>query len=229
MGTDNLFHKRRERRARELMRIQKIRAAHDVILILCEGTKTEPNYFKGLRSHLRLNKESIVIPERFKGNDPLSLVYTAEEEFIKELKGDPEKQGYDHVFVVFDKDSHTTYNDALQKIHGLSKRYKDKFKAIVSIPCFEFWLFLHFEDATRPYAASGNDSICDNVMRDLKVHVPDYDKGSRTVFEMTYPAVEQAVSRAQLLERRHEGVGTDNPSTKIHHLVLYLQNFKAKT
>lgn len=226
MGTDNLFHKRRERRARELMRIQKIRASYDFILILCEGKKTEPNYFKSLRSHLHLNKELIVIHEGFRGNDPLSLVNSAEEEFDKELKRDPEKRGYDNVFVVFDRDTHTTYTGALQKITGLSKKHKEKFKAIVSIPCFELWLLQHFEDVTRPYAASSSNSICDNVIHDLKVHIPDYEKGSRTAFELTHPMLDVAISRAQSLERRHEGVGTGNPSTKVHQLVKYLQGIK---
>ena len=45
MGTDNLFHKNRERRAKELKRLQEIRSVNDTVLILCEGTKTEPNYF----------------------------------------------------------------------------------------------------------------------------------------------------------------------------------------
>lgn len=223
MGTDNFFHKKRERRESEYRRMQKIRAAHEVVLILCEGTKTEPNYFNALRSHLRLNKELIVIHEDFKGNDPLSLVNAAEEEFLKELKRDPEKNGYDHVFVVFDKDTHATYNDAMQKIKALARKHKEKFKAIVSIPCFEFWLLLHFEDATRPYAASGNNSICDNVICDLKAYIPDYEKGSRGIFETTYSAVETAITRAQLLEKRHEGTGSENPSTKVHQLVEYLR------
>ncbi len=127
------------------------------------------------------------------------------------------------MFVVFDKDTHVSYNDATQKTKALSRKHKEKFRAIVSIPCFEFWLLLHFEDATRPYAASGSNSICDNVLCDLKVHIPAYGKGNRGVFEITYSTVETAIARAQLLEKRHEGAGSDNPSTKVHQLVEYLR------
>ncbi|HWR57766.1 MAG TPA: RloB family protein [Thermodesulfovibrionales bacterium] len=226
MGTDDLFHKKRIRREREFERLRKIRASHDVVLIICEGEKTEPNYFKGLRAALRLNKENIVIHDRRCGSDPLSLVNSAEEEYLRELKRDPEKQGYDHIFVVFDKDTHTTYNDALQKMGSLSKKHKGKFKAIVSVPCFEFWLLLHYEYTSRPYGASGGNSACDNVIRDLEAHISGYEKGNENVFETTYPRVDDAIKHAERLEKRQEEAGTDNPSTKVHRLVAYLQNLK---
>ncbi len=49
MGTDNLFHKRKERKAEGLRRRQASKAPYDVILIVCEGGKTEPNYFTELK------------------------------------------------------------------------------------------------------------------------------------------------------------------------------------
>ncbi len=226
MGTDDLFHKKRIRREKELDRKRKFRSSHDLSLIICEGTKTEPNYFKGVRTGLRLNRESIVIHEKCRGNDPLNLVKSAEEEFIKERKRDPEKQGYDHVFVVFDKDIHKSFNDALQKIQALNKKYNDKFKAIISVPCFEFWFLLHFEDTAKPYVAVGSNSAGDQVIHDLKKYIPDYEKGQVDVFGKTYPFVEEAIRRAFRLEKRQEENGTDNPSTKVHYLVEYLRNLK---
>lgn len=43
MGTDNLFHKRKERKAESLRRRRTMKAPYDVVLIVCEGEKTEPN------------------------------------------------------------------------------------------------------------------------------------------------------------------------------------------
>lgn len=222
MGTDDLFHKKRIRLERELKRRKNFRSAYEVVLIICEGAKTEPNYFKALRTHLRLNRENIVIHEGHKGNDPLSLVNAAEEEFVRARRRDPEKQGYDHVFVVFDRDTHTTYNDALQKINGLNEKYKGKFKAIVSIPCFEIWLLLHFEYTTRQHGASGGNSPCDNLIRDLNAHIAGYAKGNAGIFEVTKDLINEAVKNAKLLEAHRESAQTDNPSTKVHHLVEYL-------
>ncbi len=39
MGTDNLFHKRKERKAELLRRRRAIKGPYDVILIVCEGEK----------------------------------------------------------------------------------------------------------------------------------------------------------------------------------------------
>ncbi|RPI75994.1 MAG: RloB domain-containing protein [Desulfobacteraceae bacterium] len=223
MGTDNLFHKKRIRRERELIRRANIRSGYDVVLIICEGAKTEPNYFKALRTHLRLNKENIVIHEGHKGNDPQSLAIAAEEASTKERSRDPEKQGYDRVFVVFDKDAHAGYNNALQKIDGLNKRFKGKFEAIVSVPCFELWLLLHFGYTTKPYAATGNKSPCDNLISDLEKHIPGYAKGAMGSFEKTKDFLDEAVKNARLLEQHQETARTDNPSTKVHHLVECLR------
>ena len=60
MGTDDLFHKRKAREAESLRRQAAKRVPYDVVLIVCEGEKTEPYYFKGLRKHLRLSNANIV-------------------------------------------------------------------------------------------------------------------------------------------------------------------------
>jgi hypothetical protein len=49
MGSDNLFHKRKVRRAASLRRTAARRDSYDTVLIVCEGEKTEPNYFRELR------------------------------------------------------------------------------------------------------------------------------------------------------------------------------------
>ena len=49
MGTDNLFHKRKERKAELLHRRRATKATYDVILIVCEGAKTEPGWAKEVK------------------------------------------------------------------------------------------------------------------------------------------------------------------------------------
>jgi hypothetical protein len=49
MGTDDLFHKRKARRLETHRREKAKRAPYERILIVCEGKKTEPHYFQGLR------------------------------------------------------------------------------------------------------------------------------------------------------------------------------------
>jgi hypothetical protein len=59
MGTDNLFHKRKARRASELTRRKTRRESYAKVLIVCEGEKTEPLYFNDLKDHYGLNSANI--------------------------------------------------------------------------------------------------------------------------------------------------------------------------
>lgn len=129
MGTDNLFHKNKARKARSLQRKKASRAPYDRILIVCEGRKTEPNYFHGLVREFNLNRANIVIDDKKEGLDPLSLVRHALEIYYT----DPE---FDYVYCVFDRDKHTTYNQALDMIGSKRLKGNRKIIAITSIPCF---------------------------------------------------------------------------------------------
>ena len=45
MGSEDLFHKRKAKAADSLKRRKAKRSSYDKVLIVCEGEKTEPNYF----------------------------------------------------------------------------------------------------------------------------------------------------------------------------------------
>lgn len=57
---------------------------------------------------------------------------------------------------MFDRDEHHTDHAALQRVAALNgrlehdERVKVPFEAVVSVPCFELWLLLHFEDMFAP-------------------------------------------------------------------------------
>ena len=213
--------RRQERKNTSFRRRAKIREPYDVVLIVCEDEKTEPNYFNALKNELRLSNANIRICGRECGSAPKSVV-----EFAKqELKKDPV---YDRIFCVFDKDRHETYSKALDMVRSTRLPSGKEIKAITTVPCFEFWLLLHFKDTARPYVPAGGNSACDLVMRDLKKFMPNYEKGQNDVFVKTYGSVDYAITRAKHLEKRQETAGTDNPSTKVHHFLEYLQNLKKK-
>lgn len=205
-----------------LGRRKRQREPYDVVLIVCEGGKTEPHYFNGLRNKLCLSHANIRVCGKECGSSPISVVEYAEQEFSK-------NRDYDRVFCVFDKDTHTTYSAALDKIKGKQKKKKNLFNAVTSVPCFEFWLLLHYEDTTRPYGGMvGSYSACDKVISDLRKHIHDYEKGREDIFEITYQYISKAVDRACSVEKRQKEALTDNPSTKIHHLIKYLESLKQR-
>jgi len=217
MGTDNLFHKRKERKAELLRRRRAIKEPYDVILIICEGEKTEPNYFSELKKAFRLSNANVRICGR--GADPLSVVDFAIETFRRE----PE---FDRVYCVFDRDRHTRYDEALDKVRRTRLGKGSKIFAIPSIPCFEFWLLLHFIYTTRPFDAPPGDSICSRVIEELKKYLPAYQKGDQDIFNKIHDSLDNAIANASRVQQFHQTSATDNPSTLVHSLVEYLRDLK---
>ncbi|MEI7639872.1 MAG: RloB family protein [Syntrophus sp. (in: bacteria)] len=218
MGTDNIFHRRKARQATSHQRERARRAQHERVLIVCEGEKTEPNYFKGLRAALAINAMNVIIADKKRGLDPNRLVEYALEEYRKD-------SDFEHVFCVFDRDKHATYDAAMDKIRRTRMRKGTKLHPITSIPCFEIWLLLHFTYTTRSFCAAADDSNCALVMSDLEKYMPGYEKGAKDVF-MGDERLETASNHAKQLEEFHKTSGTDNPSTRIYRLVEYLRGLK---
>jgi hypothetical protein len=217
MGTDNLFHKRKERKAELLRRRRATKAPYDVILIVCEGAKTEPNYFTELKKAFRLSNANVRICGR--GSDPLSVVDFA----IKTFRREPE---FDRVYCVIDRNRHTTYNMALDRVRQTNLGKGSKIFAIPSVPCFEFWLLLHFTYTTKPFNAPAGDSICAKIIEELKKYLPAYQKGDQDIFNKIQDKLDNAITNARRVEQFHKTSGTDNPSTCVHSLVEYLQDLK---
>ena len=221
MGTDDLFHKRKARLVESHRRKKASQSPYERILIVCEGKKTEPPYFRGVREALRLNPANIVIEDRKSGLDPKSLVTYAIERVRKD-------KDFDHVYCVFDKDKHISYNDALDKIRTTRRVGGSTLHTINSVPCFEIWLLLHFTFTTRPFSAAGDDSDCALVIGELDKmgRIPGYDKGSRYIFQTIIDKTETAIDNAERLEKFHKTSRTDNPSTNVHKLIQHLKTLR---
>ena len=222
MGSDNLFHKRKAKNAAHLKRRGAKRAPYDKVLIVCEGSKTEPNYFVELSDHYKLNSANIAICGDC-GSAPISIVGEAQKRYRKEQqKGD----AFDRVYCVFDQDTHQSYNQAISEINRLKPA--NTFFAITSVPCFEFWLLLHFEYTTRAFhGIPGGDSAGEQMVKELKKYIPNYAKGTRDHFMPLIDQLPQAKQHAQQVLQQSQFNG-DNPSTRIHELVDYLQNLKTR-
>ncbi|MGF1571517.1 MAG: RloB family protein, partial [Sumerlaeia bacterium] len=105
-------------------------------LIVCEGTKTEPNYFKSIGK--TLSKNTVKITMEGAGQNTLSLLKHAFELFSKSQKSnDP----FDEVWIVFDRDSFPPddFDNAIKYAR------KHKMRTAWSNEAFEFWYLLHFE------------------------------------------------------------------------------------
>ena len=141
-----------ERQKKQLERKLGRRASYDRILIVSEGSKTEPNYFKEIRAAHRLQTANVEVQPGELGTQPIQVVQYAKSLFEN---GDRHKQiqprAFEQVYAVFDRDDHRTYFDALQLAESLDGKLRNdnkqpvSLKAIASVPCFELWLLLHYE------------------------------------------------------------------------------------
>ena len=207
---------RRARQIPGLQRREPKRSSYDRVLIVCEGSKTEPNYFRELVEHLRLNTANVEI-DGDSDPSPKSVVAHAKRRYQQE-------EGFDRVFCVFDKDEHSTYQQAVRDL--AAEELADVFTAITSVPCFEYWLLLHFIFTTKPYARSESYSPGQHVLRDLKVHLPAYSKGSQDIYLQLMPHIDLAIRYAERAGQQAAQNQTDNPTTQVHRLVSYLRALK---
>ncbi len=220
MGSDNIFHKRKAKSADQLERRAAKRSSYEKVLIVCEGAKTEPNYSKGCIEFYKLYTANVEV-DGAGGSSPKSVYKRAVELRKVEIKkGDP----YDRVYCVFDKDTHVTYNETVERICKFKPR--GIFYAAVSVPCFEYWLLLHFKYTTKPYAATGNLSVGGEVLKELKKEMPKYKKGDNNIFKSLFSKIEIAKTNAAKSLKDANDNHRDNPSTSIHNLIDYLQNLK---
>ncbi|VAW90386.1 hypothetical protein MNBD_GAMMA18-147, partial [hydrothermal vent metagenome] len=214
MGTDNVHHKRKAKQAKELARRKARRKPYDKVLIVCEGEKTEPNYFEELKDYYELVSANVEITGKC-GSSPMSVV-----DYAQDLYREAKKAGdaFDKVFCVFDKDTHSDYQSALDMLN--SKNLKGVYQAVPSVPCFEYWLLLHFTYTDKPFNSVGNTSVCKMVMHELNNEFwPDYQKAAHGVFGQRLIQLEDAKANAERALRAAQKNHTDNPSTRIHELV----------
>lgn len=140
MGSDDIFKRKRAERQAEQKRKANSRKSFERILIVTEGSKTEPYYFSAIKDHLRLSSADVEIIG--KGKAPITIVKHS----IELHKGQRDNT-FDKVFCVFDRDTHPSYDEALDEINIINRRLKSEvFVAIVSNPSFEYWYLLHFTD-----------------------------------------------------------------------------------
>ena len=229
MGTDNLFHKRKARKDKEQARRKAHRKPYDRVLIVCEGEKTEPYYFEEIKGVYALSSANIKIDGSC-GSSPISVVQHAEDLFREEKRI---KNPFDRVFCVFDRDTHSTFDQALEKIDVLNQHHSTKnlpniFEAIISIPSFEYWLLLHFNPTTKPYMRTGDHSAGDLVIKDLKQFIPAYEKKQKGIFKrsLTDETLDFALNTSKRIWEAAQRSGDINPSTNIHELVEYLIDLK---
>lgn len=221
MAAKDLFSKRQPGNPKGSRREPKLRVPAPRVLLVCEGEQTEPMYFRELIGALRLSPQVQI--GSHDGSSPDKVV--AHAEYLQEvarLEGD----AFDEVYCVFDRDAHERFVDAVARLKVLNQ----PLKGVVSVPCFEFWLLLHFGYTDKPYTSKGKKSVGDAVVADLKTKegFAKYNKGMRGVFGLLSPKLPAALKHAKTLAANPvDHSEYPNPSTQMHALITRLQEIAA--
>lgn len=204
MGTDNLYWKKKAR----LERKKAKRAERENILIVCEGEKTEPNYFKAF------GVTSANTEELGKGFNTKSLVKDAKRRNEEaKINGEP----FDQVWCVFDEDSlKGQFNTAIQ----MAEKYG--FRVAYSNESFELWYILHFEY----FMAGLNRKSYQKKLKELLGE--EYKKNDTSMYSRLLSRQEEAIRNAKKLLNQYSSTppADNKPSTTVHLLVEELNKYK---
>ena len=231
-SSDGLF-KRRKKTANSMARRQASRATMRRILIVTEGEVTEVEYFESLKYLLSLGSVDLDICGKECDSSPTAVVRYALQR--AETEGAHDKGGYNDVYCVFDRDTHTDFEKALSQILTANKPRSgfkgETIQAVPSYPCFEFWFLLHFTYSRAPYAAANGKTVAQVVESELRKHSP-FDSYAKSLTKEMLDALQtnkdKAVEHAEKAMKDSENTGEKNPSTEVHLLVKALYDLQGR-
>ena len=195
-------------------------------LIITEGESTEPSYFNGLRSLILEkvggNVEVINIPQidiRGTGRSTSKLIQEVEKIVNKA------KIIYQNIWVVFDKDDFTDFDDAIELAQ------KNGYSVAWSNQSFEYWLFLHFHYSDVALHRDKWIEKLNELFKQLNLNGSVYSKTCPDIFKIVdcNNGVNEAIKNAK---RRMQDFNPDtdkpseyDPGTTVYKLVEELKSY----
>lgn len=202
---------KKDHRKASLSRRQGVREIKQSFLIVCEGEKTEPDYFKAFRM------TAATVKAVGQAMNTMTLVNKA----ISIREADRlKKREYDQCWVVFDKDDFpaSDFNQAIQLAE------KNGFRVAYSNQAFEYWFLLHYNLYTGP--------IHRNQYKDMltKLTGLQYNKTEgfgAVMYNLLLARQQQAIKSAEavLAEISHGNPAEEESSTTVHKLVIELNKY----
>lgn len=184
------------------------------VLILCEDGKSATLYFKGFE----LDTRRVEVLPIGTGMNTDSLVENAIERKKEAIRGGVP---FNEIWCVFDRDSFPAenFNRAFQlaENHGIFVAWANE--------AFEIWYLLHFNYHDTDI------SRADYARRLRALLHCEYDKADDQIYAKLEPYQPMAMKHAKRLEKHWIEMGgcnpeRANPSTSIHKLVEFLNEFK---
>ena len=202
---------KKDHRSSDLSRRQGVREIKQSFLIVCEGEKTEPDYFKAFRM------TAATVKAVGQAMNTMTLVSKA----ISIRDADQKrKKIYDQCWVVFEKDDFPAkdFNQAIQFAE------KNGFRVAYSNQAFEYWFLLHYN--------LYNGAIHRGQYKDMltKLTGMPYSKSDgygAVMYNLLLSRQQQAINNAEtvLAEISHGNPAEEESSTTVQRLVVELNKY----
>lgn len=202
---------KKDHRKASLTRRQGVREIKQSFLIVCEGEKTEPDYFKAFRM------TAATVKAVGQAMNTMTLVNKA----ISIREADRQKKRvYDQCWVVFDKDDFPAndFNQAIQLAE------KNGFRVAYSNQAFEYWFLLHYNLYTGPIHRSQYKDML------TKLTGMTYNKTEgfgAVMYNLLLNRQPQAIKNADavLAQISHGNPANEESSTTVQKLVKELNKY----
>jgi len=195
-------------------------------LIVSEGTRTEPNYFRALAKNInsgemlrgRTKRDYIQFYIEGVGKNTRDVFEDAVKA-AREIQS-TESIVFQRVWVVYDKDDFD--EDDFNVVQDLCKNQSNedtKYSALWSNQCIELWFLLHFEYLT---ASLMREDYCRKLSRHLKQHTKctKYKKNSNNMFDFLLPFLETAMENSRRLYDSYQN--EDTPAKRDPATLVFL-------
>jgi len=198
-----------------------IRTELQRVIIACEGSVTEKNYFESIFNELIQNRDiakSSLVIAKHSHTDPKGVL----QDLLNALEKDSE---FEYKWIVIDRDKMRVNGGghSVENFNGaISSASSHKIDVAYSNPSFEIWYLLHFEYRNTPLDR-------DEVIKELDKYV-DYKKNSQTIYAEILENQKIAIINAKRLIEMHTSdskklsPAEDNPSTTVYKLVELLND-----
>ena len=202
---------KKDHRSPDLSRRQGVREIKQSFLIVCEGEKTEPDYFKAFRM------TAATVKAVGQAMNTMTLVSKA----ISIREADQKrKRVYDQCWVVFDKDDFPAkdFNQAIQLAE------KNGFRVAYSNQAFEYWFLLHYNLYT---GAIHRKQYKDMLTRLTGMPYNKSEGHGAVMYNLLLSRQQQAINNAEtvLAEISHGNPAEEESSTTVQRLVIELNKF----
>lgn len=202
---------KKDHRLSDLSRRQGVREIKQSFLIVCEGEKTEPDYFKAFRM------TAATVKAVGQAMNTMTLVSKA----ISIRDADKKrKKIYDQCWVVFDKDDFPAkdFNQAIQFAE------KNGFRVAYSNQAFEYWFLLHYNLYT---GAIHRSKYKDMITKLTGMPYSKSDGYGAVMYNLLLSRQQQAINNAEtvLAEISHGNPAEEESSTTVQSLVVELNKY----